>query len=86
MTMLKASYAQASSQPLLLLSLTEKFVFMNNQNIYVQSALQSSLLGVAIAFVVLMISTHVFHIALFASISIICVLISVVGVMVSLNY
>lgn len=63
----------------------DQFVFMNNQNIYVQSALQSSLLGVAIAFVVLLISTHVFHIAFFASISIICVLISVVGVMVGLN-
>jgi predicted RND superfamily exporter protein len=59
---------------------------MNNQRIYVQSALQSSLLGVAIAFVVLLISTHVFHIAFFASISIICVLISVVGVMVLLGW
>ncbi|KAL7485248.1 hypothetical protein ACHAW6_010849, partial [Cyclotella cf. meneghiniana] len=39
--------------------LDEKFVFMNNQKIYVQSALQSSLLGVAIAFIVLLLSTHV---------------------------
>jgi predicted RND superfamily exporter protein len=66
--------------------LDEKFVFMNNQNIYVQSALQSSLLGVCIAFVVLLLSTHVFHLAFFASISIICVLISVVGVMVMLGW
>ncbi|KAL3781799.1 hypothetical protein ACHAWO_000866 [Cyclotella atomus] len=77
---------QSCSGNVVMTDLDEKFVFMNNQNIYVQSALQSSLLGVAIAFVVLMISTHVFHIALFASISIICVLISVVGVMVMLGW
>lgn len=41
--------------------LDEKFVFMNNQGIYVRSAIQSSLLGVAIAFVVLLVSTRVFH-------------------------
>jgi predicted RND superfamily exporter protein len=63
-----------------------KFTFMNNQSIYVQSALQSSLLGVAIAFVVLFISTRVFHLALFASLSICSVLVSVVGVMVLLGW
>jgi hypothetical protein len=66
--------------------LDEIFIFMNNQNIYVQSALQSSLLGVAIAFVVLLLSTHVFHLAFFASLSIICVLVSVVAVMVMLGW
>eukprot|EP00804_Cyclotella_cryptica_P024803 CCRYP_001761-RA/>CCRYP_001761-RA protein AED:0.23 eAED:0.23 QI:209/0.75/0.6/1/1/1/5/0/1089 len=66
--------------------LDEKFVFMNNQRIYVQSALQSSLLGVAIAFFVLLLSTRVFHLALFASFSIVCVLISVVAVMVMLGW
>jgi len=66
--------------------LDEKFVFMNNQSIYVQTAIQSAILGVCIAFVVLLISTRVFHIALFASLSITCVLISVVGTMVMLGW
>ncbi|KAL7471675.1 hypothetical protein ACHAXS_011976 [Conticribra weissflogii] len=66
--------------------LNEKFVFMNNQAIYVQSALQSSILGICIAFAVLLISTRVLHLALFASISITCVLISVVGTMVMLGW
>jgi len=63
-----------------------KFVFMNNQSIYVQSAIQSAVLGVAIAFGVLLISTRVFHLALFASISIMSVLASVVGTMVMLGW
>jgi len=66
--------------------LNEKFVFMNNQSIYVQTALQSSILGVVIAFVVLLVSTRVFHLAFFASVSIISVLVSVVGVMVMLGW
>jgi predicted RND superfamily exporter protein len=66
--------------------LDEKFVFMNNQGIYVRSAIQSAILGVCIAFVVLLISTRVFHIALFASLSIISVLVSVTGTMVMLGW
>jgi len=66
--------------------LDNKFVFMNNQVIYMKSALQSSILGIAIAFVVLLISTRVFHIAFFASLSITAVLVSVVGTMVMLGW
>jgi hypothetical protein len=66
--------------------LDEKFVFMNNQSIYVQTAIQSAILGVCIAFVVLLVSTRVFHIAFFASLSITCVLISVVGTMVMMGW
>jgi predicted RND superfamily exporter protein len=66
--------------------LGEKFVFMNNQAIYVQSAIQSAILGVAIAFAVLLISTGVLHIAFFASLSIMSVLVSVVGTMVMLGW
>lgn len=66
--------------------LDSKFVFMNNQAIYVQTAYQSAILGVVIAFVVLLISTRVFHLAFFASISIISVLVSVVGTMVMLGW
>merc|ERR1712176_987256 len=66
--------------------LNEKFVFMNNQSIYIKTAVQSSILGVVIAFVVLLISTQVFHLAFFASVSICAVLVSVVGVMVMLGW
>merc|ERR1711862_741200 len=66
--------------------LDEKFVFMNNQAIYVRSAVQSSVLGIVIAFAVLLISTRVLHLALFASVSITCVLLSVVGTMVILGW
>merc|ERR1712157_99152 len=58
----------------------------NNQNIYVRSAIQSSILGIVIAFLVLFMSTRVLHLALFASISITCVLLSVVGMMVILGW
>ncbi|KAL3943277.1 MAG: hypothetical protein SGBAC_002648 [Bacillariaceae sp.] len=66
--------------------LDQKFVFMNNQVIYVQSAIQSSILGVVIAFFVLLTSTRVLHIAFFASLSICSVLVSVVGTMVMMGW
>merc|ERR1712176_1128358 len=56
-----------------------KFTFMNNQAIYVKTVLTSSLLGVAIAFAVLLLATRVLHIASFATLSILCVLVSVAG-------
>jgi protein dispatched 1 len=65
--------------------LAQIFIFMNNQSIYESSALQSCLLGIGLAFAVLLVSTRVFHIALFATISITCVLISVTGTMVLLG-
>jgi len=74
------------SGPVIMTDLSTKFVFMNNQAIYVQTAIQSSILGVAIAFVVLLISTRVFHIAFFASLSIVSVLVSVTGTMVMLGW
>ena len=62
--------------------LDQIFLFMNNQAIFVQTASQSSILGVVIAFLVLLLTTRVFHIAFFTSVSIGCVLVSVVGNMV----
>ena len=59
--------------------LDQKFVFMNNQKIYRTSAISGSMLGVAIAFFVLLISTRTLYVALFATLSIFCVLISVIG-------
>jgi hypothetical protein len=78
--------SQYCSGNVVVTDLDEKFVFMNNQSIYVRTAIQSSILGVVIAFVVLMISTRVFHIALFASLSITSVLVSVVGTMVMMGW
>jgi len=66
--------------------LDQKFIFMNTQSIYVRSAVQSSVLGVFIAFAVLLMSTRVFHIALFASLSIMSVLLSIIGTMVVLGW
>lgn len=59
--------------------LAGKFTFMNNQAIYVKTVLTSSLLGVGIAFVVLLLATRVLHIATFATLSILCILVSVAG-------
>jgi len=66
--------------------LEQKFIFMNNQKLYVRTAVQSAIVGVAIAFVVLLLATRVFHIALFASFSIVSTLVSVVGMMVMLGW
>jgi hypothetical protein len=59
--------------------LDQKFIFMNNQRIYRTSAVSGSMVGVIVAFVVLFISTRKLHISLFATISILCVLIGVIG-------
>merc|ERR1712076_66251 len=74
------------SEPVLMTDLNEIFIFMNNQAIYVKTAIQSSLLGVGIAFVVLWISTCKFHLAFLASLSIAFVLISVTGSMVLIGW
>lgn len=66
--------------------LDRKFVFMNNQAIYAKAALNNSLLGIAIAFGAILLKTYVFHLAMFTSITIACVLISVVGIMVVLGW
>lgn len=86
---IRDNYLQSTRQCLgnvITTDLDEKFVFMNNQAIYVNTAIQSSVLGVVIAFVVLLVSTRVFHLAFFASLSITAVLVSVVGTMVMLGW
>jgi predicted RND superfamily exporter protein len=83
---LEGTVTAACSEKVVLTDLDGKFTFMNNQSIYVTSAITSSLVGVGIAFVVLLISTRVFHLALFASLSICSVLVSVTGVMVMLGW
>jgi len=59
---------------------------MNTQRLYVRSAFQSAGVGLAIAFLVLLLATRVFHIALFATINILCVLFSVLGSTVLLGW
>lgn len=73
---------QDACGPSVMTDLQQKFVFMNNQRIYARSALESSILGIGIAFTVLLLATRVFHIAFFATLSITCVLCSVTGTMV----
>jgi len=76
----------STPEPVIMTDLNEIFIFMNNQSIYVQTAIQSSLLGVAIAFVVLLLATRKLHLAAFASLSIACVLVSVTGTMVLIGW
>eukprot|EP00594_Rhizosolenia_setigera_P013026 CAMPEP_0178956888 /NCGR_PEP_ID=MMETSP0789-20121207/10553_1 /TAXON_ID=3005 /ORGANISM="Rhizosolenia setigera, Strain CCMP 1694" /LENGTH=1093 /DNA_ID=CAMNT_0020638965 /DNA_START=152 /DNA_END=3433 /DNA_ORIENTATION=- len=57
----------------------QNFIFMNNQKIFRTSAISGSMIGIVIAFFVILISTRTFHIALFATSTILCVLVSVIG-------
>ena len=52
---------EACGGVVIMTDLDEKFVFMNNQAIYANSAITSAAYGVAIAFVALLLSTRVFH-------------------------
>ena len=74
-----ASMEGACQSKAVMTDLDQKFIFMNNQNIYRTSAVSGSMLGVAIAFIVLLVSTRKLHIALFATISIFSVLVAVIG-------
>ena len=56
-----------------------KFVFMNNQAVYRTSSIRGALIGVAIAFVVLMACTQDPMLAGFATLSILCSMMSVIG-------
>lgn len=70
---------QACQGKVLITDLDQKFIFMHNQRIYRTSAVSGSMVGVIIAFAVLLLSTQKFHIAFFATISIFGVLVSVIG-------
>jgi len=83
---LDARMEEKCGTKVIMTDLDQKFTFMNNQTIYVRSAVFSALLGVIIAFVVLFISTRLFHIALLATLSIASVLLSVTGIMVMMGW
>jgi len=59
--------------------LNQNFILMNNQRIYRRSAVGGSIFGVAVAFVVLFLSTKKLHVSFFACLSILGVLIGVIG-------
>jgi len=56
-----------------------KFVFMNNQRVYRTSSIRGAVIGVAIAFSVLLLCTWDPILAVFATLSIFCTLLSVIG-------
>ena len=56
-----------------------KFVFMNNPKVYRTSAIRGALIGVAIAFVVLLAATRDIILAGLATTSILCSMMSVIG-------
>lgn len=72
----------ACGGPAIMTDLDQKWMFMHSQKIYVRSAIGSAILGIAIAFTVLLLTTKVLHIAAFAAISITCTLSSMTGAMV----
>lgn len=59
---------------------------MNNQLVYTQSAVNGALIGVALAFVVLLMATWLPLVALFSTLCIVCTLVSVIGFMVMLGW
>jgi len=59
--------------------LDQKFIFMDNQEIYRTSAVSGSMIGVAVAFAVIFLSTRKLHISFFATLCILCVLLGVIG-------
>lgn len=85
-TELSSVISSACGGDVVMTDLDQKFVFMNNQRIYTSTAVQSSLLGVGIAFVVLLVATRVIHIAVLATLSIAGVLVSVSGMMVMIGW
>ena len=57
----------------------QKFIMMNNQRLYRETAISGAFLGVGIAFFVLLLSTRRVVVSILATLSIFCVLISVIG-------
>jgi hypothetical protein len=75
----KAAEMDGACGPAIMTDLRQKFVFMNNQRIYRESAIIGAVLGVAIAFSVILIATGYPLLALFATLSILATLVGVVG-------
>lgn len=78
-TLFDSNMQDACQSQVIVTDLDQKFIFMNNQYIYRKSAISGSMIGVLIAFIVLLLATRKLHIASFATIIIACVLLSVIG-------
>ena len=63
----------------------QKFITMNNQMIYRTSAVRGAVIGVVIAFFVLLAATWNFIIAALSTLSILCCMMSVIGMMTMIN-
>jgi predicted RND superfamily exporter protein len=66
--------------------LSGKFTFMNNQKIYRTSSVTGALIGIAIAFGVLILCTWSLVISVLSTISILCTFMSVIGLMSMMGY
>jgi hypothetical protein len=73
------SLMEAECGKVLMTDIDQKYVMMNNQKIFRTSAVSGAMIGCGIAFVVILISTYNMFVAAFATLSILCVLVSVVG-------
>lgn len=69
----------ACKSKVIMTDIEQKFVFMNNQAVYRTSAIRGALIGVAIAFAVLLAATWSPLVSLFATLSILCTMLSVIG-------
>ncbi|GMH55303.1 hypothetical protein TrLO_g5119 [Triparma laevis f. longispina] len=70
---------EAECGKVLMTDIDQKYIIMNNQKIFRTSAVSGAMIGCAIAFVVILVSTLNVFVAAFATLSILCVLVSVVG-------
>jgi len=70
---------EACGSEVFMTEMNEKFIFMNNQMIYRTSAIRGALIGVAIAFAVLLLCTWSPLLAVCATLSILCTMMSVIG-------
>ena len=67
---------EACGSEVFMTDLSDKFVFMNNQAIYRTSSIRGALIGVVIAFAVLLVCTWSPFLAFFATLSILCAMMS----------
>jgi len=70
----------------LMTDLEQKFIFMNNQKIYRESAVSGAAIGVAISFLVLLLATRSPLLAVLSTVSILCTIMSVIGAVVMLGW
>ena len=83
---LDKSMADACQSNAIVTDTEQVFILMNNQRVYRNSAFTGSMLGLLIAFIVLFLSTRKLHIAVFAILSIIAVLVGVIGTITMLGF